>query len=197
VIDNVVWTDSWPSIAGASCGLICVGASEEWVRKVYALRGLRGVERKVGLTRGTRWPAGSSVAAWWQEKQDEVVDRSRWRVAAHNRSLHVGFAAVHHKTDLVTWLSHKTKTGGSAGGDGIRARREALKRRTRVGIARLASRLREGRSPGIHLRVLQRHIPKVPLVGVYPSLGFRGILVFRLSPYILGGERMAASPSKP
>jgi hypothetical protein len=25
----------------------------------------------------------------------------------------------------VTWLSHKTKTGGSAGGDGIRARREA------------------------------------------------------------------------
>jgi hypothetical protein len=29
--------------------------------------------------------------------------------------------------------------------------------------------------------VLQRHIPKVPLVGVYPSLGFRDILVFRLS----------------
>jgi hypothetical protein len=26
----------------------------------------------------------------------------------------------------VTWLSHKTKIGGSAGGDGIRARREAL-----------------------------------------------------------------------
>jgi hypothetical protein len=25
----------------------------------------------------------------------------------------------------VTWLSHKTKTGGSTGGDGIRARREA------------------------------------------------------------------------
>jgi hypothetical protein len=25
----------------------------------------------------------------------------------------------------VTWLNHKTKTGGSAGGDGIRARREA------------------------------------------------------------------------
>jgi hypothetical protein len=32
--------------------------------------------------------------------------------------------------------------------------------------------------------VLQRHIPKVPLVGVYPSLGFKGILVFRLSPYL-------------
>jgi hypothetical protein len=56
-----VWTDSWPSIAGESCGLICVGAGEEWARKVYALRGLRGVERQVGLTRGTRWSAGSSA----------------------------------------------------------------------------------------------------------------------------------------
>jgi hypothetical protein len=31
------------------------------------------------------------------------------------------------------------------------------------------------------LMVLQRQIPKVPLVGVYPSLGFRGILVFWLA----------------
>jgi hypothetical protein len=66
VIDNVVWTNSWSSIAGAGCGLICVGAGEEWARK--------------------------------QEKQDEVVDRSRCRVAAHDRSLHTGFAVVHQKT---------------------------------------------------------------------------------------------------
>jgi hypothetical protein len=78
------------------------------------------------------------------------------------------------------------------GGDGIRTLREASNERTYVGIARLASMLREGRSPGIRPMVLQRHIPTVPLVGVYPSLGFRGILVFRLSPYILRGERMAA-----
>jgi hypothetical protein len=58
---------------------------------------------------------------------------------------------------------------------------EASKRRTRVGIARLASRLREVWSPGIRPMVLQRQIPKVPFVGVYPSLGFRGILVFRLA----------------
>jgi hypothetical protein len=58
-------------------------------------------------------------AAWWQEKQDKVVDRSRCRVAAHDQSLRAGFAAVHHKTGRVTWLNHKTKTGGSAGGDGI------------------------------------------------------------------------------
>jgi hypothetical protein len=130
-------------------------------------------------------------AAGWQEKQDEVVDRSRCRVAAHNRSLHEGFVEVHHKTGRITWLIHKTKNGGSAGGDRIRAHREASKRRTRDRITRLASRLRKARSPGIHPMVLQIHIPKVPLVGVYPSSGFRGIFVFRLTPYILRGERMA------
>jgi hypothetical protein len=132
-------------------------------------------------------------AAWWQEKQDEVVDRSWCRVVAHNRSLHAGFAAVHRKTDRVTWLSHKTKTEGSEGGDGIQARREASKRRTRVGIARLASRLSEVQSLGIRLMVLQRHIPKVPLVDVCLSLSLRAILVFRLTPYKLRGERMAAT----
>jgi hypothetical protein len=36
VIENVVWTDSWLSIAGAGCGLTSVGAAEEQVRKVVA-----------------------------------------------------------------------------------------------------------------------------------------------------------------
>jgi hypothetical protein len=94
----VVWIDSWLSIAGAGCGLICVGAGEEWVRKVYALRGLRGVERQVGLTRRTRWPAGSSAGRMVAKKARRIVDRSQCRVAAHDLSLHVGFAAVYHKT---------------------------------------------------------------------------------------------------
>jgi hypothetical protein len=34
VIDNVVWSDSWLSIAGVGCGLTGVGAGEEQVRKV-------------------------------------------------------------------------------------------------------------------------------------------------------------------
>jgi hypothetical protein len=34
--DNVVWTDSWLSNAGAGCGLTCVGAGEEQARKVVA-----------------------------------------------------------------------------------------------------------------------------------------------------------------
>jgi hypothetical protein len=36
VIDNVVWTDSWLSIAGAGGGLTGVGAGEEQARKVIA-----------------------------------------------------------------------------------------------------------------------------------------------------------------
>jgi hypothetical protein len=36
VIDNIVWTNSWLSIAGAGCGLTGVGASEEQARKVVA-----------------------------------------------------------------------------------------------------------------------------------------------------------------
>jgi hypothetical protein len=80
--------DSWPSIVGACCGLICIGAGEERARKVYALRSLSGVERQVGLARGIsscfswhhvartwpRWPPGPSSQAlmpkdmWWDRR---------------------------------------------------------------------------------------------------------------------------------
>jgi hypothetical protein len=36
VIANVVWADSWLSIAGAGCGLTGVGAGEEQALKVVA-----------------------------------------------------------------------------------------------------------------------------------------------------------------
>jgi hypothetical protein len=35
----MVWTDSWLSIAGADCGLICIGAGEEQARKGLCLAG--------------------------------------------------------------------------------------------------------------------------------------------------------------
>ena len=141
MIDNVVWTDSWPSIAGAGCGLICVGAGEERARKVYALRGPRGVERQVGSARGTWWPAGSNASRMVARKarrsrRPEPVQGSGSRLESAR-----GVCGGSPQNRRVTWLNHKTKTGGSAGGDGIRARREASKRKTRVGIARLASRL--------------------------------------------------------
>jgi hypothetical protein len=60
VIYNVLWTDSWLSIAGAGCGLIRVGAGEEWARKVYALRVLRGVDE--GPIRRTR--VGGVNGSW-------------------------------------------------------------------------------------------------------------------------------------
>jgi hypothetical protein len=114
------------SIAGAGCSLICIGAGEEWARKVYALRGLRGVERQVGLTRGTRWPAGSSAGRMMARKarrsrRPEPVQGSGSRPESAR-----GVCGGSPENRRVTWLSHKTKTGGLAGGDGIRARREAL-----------------------------------------------------------------------
>jgi hypothetical protein len=36
VIENIVWSDSWLSIACAGCGLTGVGAGEEQVQKVVA-----------------------------------------------------------------------------------------------------------------------------------------------------------------
>jgi hypothetical protein len=125
VIDNMVWTDSWLSIAGAWCGLICVGAGEERARKVYALLGLRGVERQVGSARGTRCPAGSSAGRMVARKarrshgQEPVQGRGSRLESAR------GVCDGSPQNRQVTWLSHKTKNGGSAGRDGIQARREA------------------------------------------------------------------------
>jgi hypothetical protein len=110
------------------------------------MRGLRGVERQVGLTRGTRWPAGSSAGRMVARK----AKRSRRSESVKGSGSHpesarqvCGGSPENH---WVTWLSHKTKTGGSAGGDGIRACREASMpadawrdRRTCVGRMRSAA----------------------------------------------------------
>jgi hypothetical protein len=105
--------------------LICVDACEEWARKVYALQGLQGVERQVGLSRGTRWPAGSSAGHMLARK----ARRSRRSELVHGSSSRpvsaCGVCGSSPENRRVTWLSHKTKTRGSAGRDGIRARREA------------------------------------------------------------------------
>jgi hypothetical protein len=125
VIDNMVWTDSWSSIAGAGCGLICVGAGEEWAWKVYALRGLQGVERQVGLTRGTRWSEGSFAdrmvarKARWSRRPEPVQGSGSQPEFAR------GVCSGSPENHRVTWLRHKPKTGGSTGGDGIWAHREA------------------------------------------------------------------------
>jgi hypothetical protein len=140
VIDNMVWTDSWPSIAGAGCSLICIGAGEERAQKVYALRGLRGVQRQVGSARGTWWPAGSS-ASHMVARKARVISRGQEPVLGSGSRPESarGVSDSSPQNRRVTWLRHKTKTGGSAGGDGIRAAEKLRCRRTRDGIAGLAS----------------------------------------------------------
>jgi hypothetical protein len=121
----MVCTDYWPSIAGAGCGLICVGVGEKWARKVYALRGLRGVEIQVGLTRGTRWPLGSSAGRMVARKVRRSHRLESVQGSGSRPESARGVCGGSPENRRVTWLSHKTKTGGSACGDGIRARREA------------------------------------------------------------------------
>jgi hypothetical protein len=116
---------SWPSIAGAGCGLICDGAGEEWMRKVYALQGLRGVERQVGLIQGTQWPAGSSAGRMVARKARRSSRSDPVQGSGSQPESARGVCGGSPENRRVTWLRHKTKTGGSAGGDGIRARREA------------------------------------------------------------------------
>jgi hypothetical protein len=167
--------------------------------------------RQVGLVRGTRWSVGSSTdrmvermtrlsrgrflgCATKPRSRWDFVGAKSWVVIDGGYIKFVGFAVVHQKTiGLLSWATRGRRPGVAVrskpawpvwrtGLTGLgRRASETSRRRTHVGIARLASRLREVRSPGIRLWVLQRQIPKLPLVGVYPSLGFRGILVFRLA----------------
>jgi hypothetical protein len=125
VIDNVVWIDSWSSITSAGCGIICVGASEDRAREVYALRGLRGVERQVGLARGTRWLAGSSAGRMVAGKVRRSCGQEPMQGRGSRPESGRGACGCSPQNCRVTWLRHKTKTGGSAGGDGIGALREA------------------------------------------------------------------------
>jgi hypothetical protein len=60
VINNVVWSNSWLSTAGAGCVLTGVGAGEEQARKVFA--GEASMCREdISFVRGTRWLVESSA----------------------------------------------------------------------------------------------------------------------------------------
>jgi hypothetical protein len=193
----MVWTDSWPSIAGACCCLICVGAGEEQARKVYALRGLRGVERQVGSARGTRWPAGSSagrmVARKARRSRGQEPVQGSGSQPKSTRGVYSG-SPQNRSSYLVEPQNQDLRLGRWRRDP---ARREASKQRTRVGIARLASRLSEVQLSGIRLMVLRREFPKCPSGACILVLCNRGGFVFRLSPYILRGERMAAISRNP
>jgi hypothetical protein len=72
--DNVVWTDSWLSIASTVCGLTGVGAGEEQARKVVAGEASKCGEDMYASFEGPGDQRSQVRAAWWHEHQDEVID---------------------------------------------------------------------------------------------------------------------------
>jgi hypothetical protein len=167
--------------------------------------GLQVWRRQVGLVQGTGWSLGSSTGRMvartvrWSRGQflccatkprssRDFVGTKLCVVIDRGYVKFAGFAVVHQKTiGLLGWATKtRPKIGrgypaktrqiglGSQGVESFGAKdthrdRKACVNATEVWLS------------GIHLMVLQRQIPKVPLVGVYPSLGFRGILVFQIA----------------
>jgi hypothetical protein len=183
-----VWTNSWPSIAGASCDLICIGAGEEREQKVYALRGLRGVERQVGLARGTRWPAGSTTGRMVARKERRSHGQEPVQGSSSRPESALEVCGGSPQNRRVTRLSHKTKIGSLADENRIRARREASMpadtwrdHRACVGRTRTAVTTWPCNEEEYHMTYL-------PLRGLYQNLSARGSLVFcptRMDSYIL------------
>jgi hypothetical protein len=113
-----------------------------------ALRGLREMERQVGSVRGTRWTAGLGAGHMVARQARRSRGRSsRCTVAVESRGLaggraeHEGFGGLATKPSedgFLVWAS-KPSPKAQHDGDRIRAGREASKRKTRGGIAWLAS----------------------------------------------------------
>jgi hypothetical protein len=90
----------------------------------------------------------------------------------------IGTSTWSPQTHRFTWLSHKTKTGGSTGGDEIRARREALMsadtwrdRRACIGRTWTVAMAWSCDEKECFMTYL-------PLRGLYHNLSARGSLVF-------------------
>jgi hypothetical protein len=134
--------------AGVGCGLVRVVGGEKQARKVFSLEGLQEMERQVGSVRGTRWTAGLGAGHMVARRARRSHGRSsRCTVAVESKGLaggraeHTGFGGFPTKPTedgFLVWAS-KPSPKSQHDRDGIRACREASKRRTRGGIAWLAS----------------------------------------------------------
>jgi hypothetical protein len=117
-------------------------------KRSSALRGLREMESKVGSVRGTQWTAGlgaGHMVAIRARRSHGESSRSTVAVEssglAGGRTGHGGFGGFPTKPSedgFLVWAS-KPSPRAQHDGDGIRACREASKRRTHGGIAWLAS----------------------------------------------------------
>jgi hypothetical protein len=115
-------------------------------------------------SRGLQWfsrkPLGYSVEP---QNRGRRLDEEVWPTQA-------GSTAQEGRSDRLgqsDCLGRSNRPGGRSDCPG-RWRRDASKRRTRVGIARLASRLSRLRSPGIHPMKKIWRLPNSPLRGLYP-----------------------------
>jgi hypothetical protein len=152
------------------------------------LWGLRGVERQVVSARGTWWPAGSSAGSMVvrkarQSRGQEPVLGSGSRLESAR-----GVCGGSPQNCQVTWLSHKTKIGGSAGGDGIQARGEASMPADTWRDRRACIRMTWTVAKAWSCDVEECYLTYLPLRGLYLNLSARGSLVIfptRRDSYIL------------
>jgi hypothetical protein len=113
-----------------------------------------------GLQWYTRKPLGYSVEP---QNRGRRLDEEVWPpspVQPPRRGGQIAWAGQIARAGLTAQRGRSDRPG--------RWRRDALKWRTRVGIARLASRLSRLRSSGIHLMKNFRRLPNPPLRGLYP-----------------------------
>jgi hypothetical protein len=139
------------------------------------------VERQVGLTRGTKWPAGSSAGRMVARKARRSHRPEPVQGSSSQSESACGICGGSPQNHQFTWLSHKTKTRGSAGGNRIRARLEASmsndawrNHRACIGRTRSASTTwlcNEG----------ECYMTYLPLTGLYHNLSARGSVVFCLA----------------
>jgi hypothetical protein len=134
--------------AGVGCGLVSVVAGEERARKVFSLEGPPGdgETSRLGwrdpVDDGTRCgPHGGETIKTKSWTIEPVHGGGRVRGLAGGQTEHAGFGGLTTKPSedgFLVWAS-KPNPKAQHDGDGIRACREASKRRTRGGIAWLAS----------------------------------------------------------
>jgi hypothetical protein len=159
-----------------------------WRRQVGFVRGTRwpagsSAGRMVAWT--ARWSRGRFLG--WASKprsSRDYVGAESWVVIGGGYTEFTGFPVVHQKTSGFLGWSTKPRPKnrrrccssarpvwpvGLTGLTGVRRRSlESSKRRTRVGIASLASRLSRLRSPGNRPMEKASSLPKPPLRGLYP-----------------------------
>jgi hypothetical protein len=124
---------------GVGCGLVRVVAGEERARKVFSIEGPLGDGETSRLSSRDPVDGGRARRSHGRSSRCTVAVESRG--LAGGRAEHAGFGGLPTKPSedgFLVWTS-KPSPKAQHDEDGIRARREASKQRTRGGIAWLAS----------------------------------------------------------